>query len=222
MQHEALEHLTKDFWPCTSCDDSFTALKELQTHQAEHDAPHPRLLSQRFNEERLERAVRTTACHLCHKKLASVKAYVSHVGKHLERIALAALPQEDDEVDHAHDIEGSWDQENQNSRPGTPPLPGSTSSEDNSHKSGSKRGWEWDDKRNDFVNCATGLPPLITNFSRYRVYLTQLRRTLQGLSRPGFCRTASLKDRESRRTRRAAPYTTARRRRSYKAPPDAS
>lgn len=54
-----------------------------------------------LEDELLGQAIREATCKLCHKHLSDAKGYISHVAKHLESIALAAIPQvsEDDSGD---------------------------------------------------------------------------------------------------------------------------
>jgi len=104
MQHELREHFAKDFWPCTSCDAVLTTIGALQLHQTVHGRS-PSLSLYLTNEERVERAISATSCHLCRQGVANARAYVSHVGKHLERIALAALPRGEDEFEEEQGAE---------------------------------------------------------------------------------------------------------------------
>jgi len=113
------EHLLKDFWPCRHCNSVLNSRDSLHAHR-------PHCPSQGssdtgpandHDEERLELAVKATPCRLCHQSLKSVKAYASHVGKHMESVALAVLPR--DVGDSEDDVSAA--DSNGSIHSGTPP-----------------------------------------------------------------------------------------------------
>src|SRR5437764_2921565 len=100
--HELREHFTKKVWICTLCKQSETSAGDYTTHlQNTHKfSLEDKRLRKYLQGDQITslKPVNSQECPLCLKDgWSSYRSYFSHVGRHLEEIALVVLPQDVDE-----------------------------------------------------------------------------------------------------------------------------
>ena len=98
-EHEFNEHRLTKLWICPECPKQCPSLATWEAHlQEQHkrifSGPH-RQLAQRMAYRPQERPIEVEECPLCRSVLGKPRrGFVKHVGRHMEQIALMALPRE--------------------------------------------------------------------------------------------------------------------------------
>src|SRR2546421_10999344 len=100
--HELREHFTKKVWMCALCKQSETSAGDYITHlqNAHKFSLEDKRLGKYLQGDQITslKQVNSQSCPLCLKGgWSSYHSYFSHVGRHLEEIALVVLPQDVDE-----------------------------------------------------------------------------------------------------------------------------
>jgi hypothetical protein len=94
-EHEFKYHLGRNSWPCPKCPATSDNADELRSHlvEAHLAAADPSMLKPTIT------PIGELKCPLCQKGLGDSKRnYISHVAKHMESIALAALPPDPEDI----------------------------------------------------------------------------------------------------------------------------
>lgn len=111
IEHEAHFHLK--IWKCNlGCNQKFSSENGMRDHFAEvhgfkdHTDAHLLALSIQVQHE----TPRQLSCPFCHDKIGSLRRYHKHVARHLEQLALFAIPRdslEDEDIDNDVEDDGS-------------------------------------------------------------------------------------------------------------------
>ncbi|KAL9616494.1 MAG: hypothetical protein Q9160_008637 [Pyrenula sp. 1 TL-2023] len=103
VQHEIDHHLSSLIYRCPRCEDIIDTKDELLHHMEEsHDTVIENFRSAILAKAQVieQRPASDAECQLCHQtSFTNNREYATHVGKHLEEIALIALPRADDSDD---------------------------------------------------------------------------------------------------------------------------
>ncbi len=100
-KHEWEKHRSYSIWACSECPVECCASADWiehlrKVHGRTFASSHGKLAADAAA-RRKPRTINDEKCHLCNRALGtSQKAIRSHVGKHLEEVALMALPKEDE------------------------------------------------------------------------------------------------------------------------------
>lgn len=115
-EHQSHYHFVDISWHCQHCPAIFDSLEEFKLHLNEFHATPVSDSVVQLAEKRLPHTIGTVKCPLCLKVPGSTEAsYFLHVSKHMESIALGALPREPDEPQET----GPDDSDSDISRQGT-------------------------------------------------------------------------------------------------------